>query len=53
MFLRVRPEPPGHDAVAEVRLPASEKHGWTVERDIKACFDEISPIALMDGGPEC
>ncbi|WP_433237684.1 group II intron reverse transcriptase/maturase [Streptosporangium sp. CA-135522] len=43
-----RPNRRAHDAVAEVRLLASNKYEWIVEGDIKACFDEISHLALMD-----
>ena len=37
-----------HDAVAEVRYFTSHSYEWVVEGDIKACFDEISHVALMD-----
>ena len=37
-----------HDAVAEVRHLASHSYEWIVEGDIRACFDEISHVALMD-----
>ena len=37
-----------HDAVAEVRHLASHSYEWIVEGDIRACFDEISHIALQD-----
>jgi RNA-directed DNA polymerase len=45
-----RPNRRAHDAVAEVRYLASRPrcYEWTVEGDIKACFDEISHSALMD-----
>ena len=37
-----------HDAVAEVRHLTSHSYEWIVEGDIKACFDEISHVGLMD-----
>ncbi len=37
-----------HDAVAEVRHLASHSYEWIVEGDIRACFDEISHVALQD-----
>ena len=37
-----------HDAVAEVHHFASRSYEWIVEGDIKACFDEISHVSLMD-----
>jgi RNA-directed DNA polymerase len=43
-----RPNHRTHDAVAEVRFLASKSYEWIVEGDIKACFDEISHVALMD-----
>jgi RNA-directed DNA polymerase len=43
-----RPERRVHDAVAEVHHFASRTYEWVVEGDIKACFDEISHIALME-----
>jgi RNA-directed DNA polymerase len=45
-----RPNRRAHDAVAEVRYLASRPrdYEWIVEGDIKACFDEISHIALME-----
>src|SRR5213078_518374 len=36
-----------HDAVAEVRHLTSHSYEWIVEGDIRACFDEISHVALM------
>jgi RNA-directed DNA polymerase len=42
-----RPNRRAHDAVAEVRFLASRSYEWIVEGDIKACFDEISHVALM------
>jgi RNA-directed DNA polymerase len=45
-----RPGRRAHDAVAEVRYLATNPrcYEWVVEGDIKACFDEISHIALME-----
>ena len=43
-----RPGRRAHDAVAEVRHLASHSYEWVVEGDIKACFDEISHVALQD-----
>src|ERR1700750_1943181 len=37
-----------HDAVAEVRHLTSHSYEWIVEGDIRACFDEISHVALQD-----
>src|SRR5205809_1387300 len=42
-----RPNRRTHDAVAEVRHFTSHSYEWIVEGDIKACFDEISHLALM------
>jgi len=45
-----RPGRRAHDAVAEVWYLTSKprSYEWIVEGDIKACFDEISHLALMD-----
>jgi len=45
-----RPMRRAHDAVAEIRYLASKPrcYEWIVEGDIKACFDEISHVSLMD-----
>jgi RNA-directed DNA polymerase len=43
-----RPNRRAHDAVAEVHHFASRSYEWIVEGDIKACFDEISHVALME-----
>jgi len=43
-----RPLRRAHDAVAEVRHFTARSYEWVVEGDIKACFDEISHLALMD-----
>jgi hypothetical protein len=36
-----------HDAAAEVRHFTSHSYEWSVEGDIKACFDEISNSGLL------
>jgi RNA-directed DNA polymerase len=43
-----RPNRRAHDAVAEMRLLASNSYEWVLEADIAACFDEIPHPALMD-----
>jgi RNA-directed DNA polymerase len=45
-----RPIRRAHDAIAEIHHLASEpiNYWWVFEADIKACFDEISHVALMD-----
>ncbi len=45
-----RPNRRAWDAVAEVRYLASHNRNyeWVVEGDIKACFDEISHVGLMN-----
>ncbi len=43
-----RPMRRAHDAVAEIRLLASNSYEWVLEGDITACFDEIDHTALMD-----
>ena len=45
-----RPSRRAHDAIAEIHHFASESinYRWVLECDIKACFDEISHVALMD-----
>ncbi len=43
-----RPKRRAHDAVAEIRLLASNSYEWVLEGDIEACFDEIDHTALMD-----
>jgi len=43
-----RPKRRTHDAVAEVRFLTSRSFQWVVEGDIKACFDEISHVALLE-----
>jgi RNA-directed DNA polymerase len=36
-----RPGRRAHDAIAEIRLLASNSYEWVLEGDIEACFDEI------------
>ena len=36
------------DAIAEVHFFASHSYEWVVEGDIKACFDEISHVGVVD-----
>src|SRR6266852_2503983 len=43
-----RPKRRAHDAVAEVRFLTSRSFQWVVEGDIKACFDAISHVALLE-----
>ena len=43
-----RPMRRAHDAIAEIRLLASNSYEWVLEGDITACFDEIDHTALMD-----
>jgi RNA-directed DNA polymerase len=43
-----RPMRRAHDAIAEIRLLASNSYEWAFEGDITACFDEIDHAALMD-----
>jgi RNA-directed DNA polymerase len=43
-----RPGRRAQDAVAEIHFLCSRSHGWIVEGDIEACFDNISHSALMD-----
>jgi RNA-directed DNA polymerase len=45
-----RPNRRAHDAIAEIHYFASSprNYQWVLECDIKACFDEISHVALMD-----
>jgi RNA-directed DNA polymerase len=42
-----RPKRRAHDAIAEIRLLASNSYEWVLEGDITACFDEIDHTALM------
>src|SRR5258708_23830910 len=45
-----RPNRRAHDAIAEIHHLTSRpsNYHWVLEADIKACFDEISHMALMD-----
>ncbi|MGF1597041.1 MAG: group II intron reverse transcriptase/maturase [Acidimicrobiales bacterium] len=43
-----RPKRRAHDAIAEIRLLASNSYEWVLEGDITACFDEIDHTALLD-----
>src|ERR1035437_10062869 len=45
-----RPGRRQHDAIAEIHNLASEpiNYCWVLEADIKACFDEIGHVPLMD-----
>src|SRR6266542_2689630 len=46
--LRLPPEAPGQDAIAEVHFFCSRSYEWVLEGDITSCFDEIDHQALMD-----
>jgi RNA-directed DNA polymerase len=43
-----RPGRRTQDAIAEIHYLTSRSYEWVVEGDIKACFDEISHVGLMD-----
>ena len=45
-----RPNRRAHDAIAEIHYLASRprNYEWVLEADIRACFDEIGHVALMD-----
>jgi RNA-directed DNA polymerase len=43
-----RPGRRAQDAIAEIHYLTSRSYVWVVEGDIKACFDEISHVGLMD-----
>ena len=45
-----RPSRRAHDAISEIHYLASapRNYQWVFETDIKACFDEIDHVALMD-----
>jgi len=43
-----RPGRRAHDAIAEIHLFASRSYEWVLEADIKACFDEISHVAIQE-----
>lgn len=43
-----RPKRRAQDAIAEIHFFASRSYEWVFEADIKACFDEIDHLALLD-----
>ena len=43
-----RPKRRAHDAIAEIHMLATNSYEWVLEADIKACFDEISHVAVQD-----
>jgi RNA-directed DNA polymerase len=43
-----RPGRRQHDAIAEIHHLATHGYEWVLEADIKACFDEIGHVPLMD-----
>jgi RNA-directed DNA polymerase len=43
-----RPGRRAHDAIAEIQMLATHGYEWVVEADIRACFDEIGHVPLMD-----
>ena len=45
-----RPNRRAHDAIAEIHYLASRprNYEWVLEADIRACFDEIGHVSLMD-----
>jgi len=43
-----RPNRRAHDAIAEIHHYATHGYEWVLEADIRACFDEIGHVALMD-----
>ena len=43
-----RPGRRAQDAIAEIHYLTSRSYEWVLEGDIKACFDEISHVGLMD-----
>ena len=43
-----RPRRRAQDAIAEIHLFGSKSYRWVLDADIKACFDEIDHVALMD-----
>ena len=43
-----RPGRRAQDAIAEIQLFATKGYTWVLEADIRACFDEIGHVALMD-----
>jgi hypothetical protein len=43
-----RPNRRAHDAISEIQYFATHVYTWVLEADIRACFDEIGHVALMD-----
>jgi RNA-directed DNA polymerase len=43
-----RPNRRAHDAIAEIHFYATRGYEWVLEADIRACFDEIGHVPLMD-----
>jgi RNA-directed DNA polymerase len=43
-----RPNRRAQDAIAEIQMLATHSYEWVAEADIRACFDEIDHVALMD-----
>jgi RNA-directed DNA polymerase len=43
-----RPNRRAQDAIAEIYHYATHGYEWVLEADIRACFDEIDHVALMD-----
>jgi RNA-directed DNA polymerase len=43
-----RPNRRAQDAIAEIQFYATRGYEWVLEADIRACFDEIGHVALMD-----
>jgi RNA-directed DNA polymerase len=43
-----RPGRRAHDAIAEIHHFATRGYEWVLEADIRACFDEIGHVPLMD-----
>ena len=43
-----RPNRRAQDAISEIHLFATSGYEWVLDADIKACFDEISHLGLMD-----
>ena len=43
-----RPNRRAHDAIAEIQFYATRGYEWVLEADIRACFDEIGHVPLMD-----
>ena len=43
-----RPNRRAHDAIAEIQYYATHGYEWVLEAAIRACFDEIGHVPLMD-----